>query len=105
MVMRTTSYGGYINSRFVEDASYLRCKMITLGYDLPFGQASKLKVKLYGTVQNLFTITGYAGTDPEVNTKAANTGTSASKHQPRVGSRLHRIPSYRSYTLGLKINF
>jgi TonB-linked SusC/RagA family outer membrane protein len=101
----TTSYGGYINSRFIEDASYLRCKMITLGYELPFGQASKVKVRLYGTVQNLFTITGYTGTDPEVNTKAANTGSSASSINLASGLDYTAFPSYRSYTLGLKINF
>jgi TonB-linked SusC/RagA family outer membrane protein len=101
----TTSFGGYINSRFVEDASYLRCKMITLGYNLPFGPKSKVNVRLYGTVQNLFTITGYTGTDPEVNTKAANGSTSASSINLASGLDYTAFPSYRSYTLGLKVNF
>lgn len=99
------SYGGYINSRFIEDASFLRCKMITLGYDLPLAAKSKVRVRLYGTVQNLFTITGYSGTDPEVNTKAANTGTSANSINLSSGLDYTAFPSYRSYTFGLKVNF
>jgi TonB-linked SusC/RagA family outer membrane protein len=98
----TTSYGGYINSRFVENASFLRCKMITLGYNLPVG---KTKFRIYGSVQNLFTITGYTGTDPEVNTKAGNTGNSANSVNLSSGLDYTAFPSFRSYTVGLKINF
>ncbi|GGH48530.1 SusC/RagA family TonB-linked outer membrane protein [Dyadobacter endophyticus] len=112
----TTSYGSYINDRFVEDASFLRCKMITLGYNLPIGTAKKLNVRVYGTIQNLFTITNYTGTDPESNTRASNSGTAAIGGTPpsavstaainlASGLDYTAFPSYRSYTLGLKINF
>lgn len=114
----TTSYGGYINDRFIEDASYLRCKMITLGYNIPVGSSSarKFNVRVYGTIQNLFTITGYSGTDPEANTKASNTGTAAIGGTPNSATPTSAInlssgldytsfPSYRSYTLGLKVTF
>ncbi len=103
----TTSYGGYINSRFIENASFLRCKMVTLGYDLPLSEVAggKLKVKVYGTIQNLFTITGYTGSDPEVNTKAANTATSANSVNLSSGLDYTAFPAYRTYTAGLKITF
>lgn len=102
-----TSYGSYINSKFIEDASFLRCKMITLGYDLPLTKTrlEKLKVKVYGSVQNLFTITGYTGSDPESNTKAANTATSANTINLSSGLDYTAFPAYRTYTLGLKLTF
>lgn len=98
----TSKYGGYINSRFVEDASYIRCKMITLGYNLPLSGSkffSKIKnVKVYGSVQNLFTITGYSGTDPEVNTRGGDSNLAA-------GLDFNAYPAFRSFTFGLKLNF
>ena len=102
-----TSYGSFVNSKFIEDASFLRCKMITLGYDLPLGNTrlQKLKVKIYGSVQNLFTITGYTGSDPESNTKAANTSTSANTINLSSGLDYTAFPAYKTYTVGLKLNF
>jgi len=64
-----------------------------------------VKVKIYGSVQNLFTITGYTGSDPEVNTKAGNPNTGASSVNLASGLDYTAFPSYRSYTLGLKMNF
>lgn len=59
-----------ISTRFIEDASYLRFKAVTLGYTLPKSIIDKLKIqeiRLYATGENLFTITNYSGLDPEVN--------------------------------------
>jgi TonB-dependent starch-binding outer membrane protein SusC len=56
--------------RYVEDASYLRLKNLTLGYNLPIEWLSKIHVKqfrIYVGAQNLFTITHYTGYDPEAN--------------------------------------
>ncbi|WP_052272774.1 SusC/RagA family TonB-linked outer membrane protein [Flavihumibacter solisilvae] len=96
----TSKYGGYINSRFVEDASYLRCKLISLGYNLPMEKiTSKIKnIKIYTTVQNLFTVTGYSGTDPEVNTRGGDANLAA-------GLDFNAYPPYRTLTVGAKINF
>jgi len=59
-----------LDSRYVEDASYLRLKTITLGYTFDkFSHSTTrlpLKIRLFSTVENLFTITGYKGYDPEV---------------------------------------
>ncbi|MCQ2347364.1 MAG: SusC/RagA family TonB-linked outer membrane protein [Paludibacteraceae bacterium] len=49
---------------FVENASFLRCDNITLGYT--FTQNPKVNARLYATVSNPFVITGYRGLDPEV---------------------------------------
>jgi len=59
-----------ISSRVVEDASFLRLKAITLGYTVPKTFLKKFKIdnaRLYVAAQNLWTITGYSGYDPEVS--------------------------------------
>ena len=61
------SPSGQVSSRFVEDASFLRCENITVGYtlnnlNLPFVS----NARLYVTGQNLFVLTSYSGYDPEV---------------------------------------
>ena len=59
----------YLSDRFVENASFLRCDNITVGYsfkNLLKSQAYKgINGRIYGTVQNPFVITKYTGLDPE----------------------------------------
>nr|NIN10364.1 hypothetical protein [Gemmatimonadales bacterium]NIN50770.1 hypothetical protein [Gemmatimonadales bacterium]NIP08234.1 hypothetical protein [Gemmatimonadales bacterium]NIS64641.1 hypothetical protein [Gemmatimonadales bacterium] len=53
----------YFSDYYVEDASFLRMDNLTLGYSFTpprFGQ----RVRLAGTIQNVFQITGYNGVDP-----------------------------------------
>ena len=58
---------------YVEDASFLRMDNITLGYSFNLrGQ----QARVFGTVQNVFTITGYSGVDPAANITPINTQTS-----------------------------
>lgn len=60
------------NSRYVEDASYLRLSNIMLGYTLPAQLSRRFyvrKMRVYASANNLLTLTGYSGYDPEVNTK------------------------------------
>ncbi len=70
---------GYIrnelNSRFVEDGSFLRLKNITLGYSLPkeFLQRYYIdKLRFYVSAQNLLCLTKYSGYDPEVSMRKNN---------------------------------
>lgn len=94
-----TSYGSYLNSRFIEEASYLRIKMVTLGYNLPKTVLKSINnIKVYVTAQNLFTITGYTGSDPEVNTRGGNNNLAA-------GLDYTAFPAFRSFMVGLKVNF
>lgn len=60
------------HSAYVEDGSYLRLSNITLGYSLPkklLRKASINNLRVYASANNLFTIAGYSGFDPEVSTK------------------------------------
>jgi TonB-linked SusC/RagA family outer membrane protein len=77
----TTNPDGSLNyfrtgsSRYLEDASYIRLRDVTLAYDLPvrLAAAARLKkVRLYVTGTNLLTFTNYSGPDPEVNVAADN---------------------------------
>mgnify|MGYP003575524328 FL=1 len=64
-----------ISDRFVEDASFIRLKNVTLGYSLPRKVVSKAKfsaARIYITGSNLVTWTDYTGYDPEVNTNGQN---------------------------------
>ncbi|MGB3467672.1 MAG: TonB-dependent receptor, partial [Cyclobacteriaceae bacterium] len=64
-----------ISTRFIEDASYLRLKTLTIGYDLPEKLISKIglaSLQTYVTGENLLTFTAYSGFDPEVNAFGAS---------------------------------
>jgi TonB-linked SusC/RagA family outer membrane protein len=58
------------STRYLSDGSYIRLKTLTLGYTFPSAMLSKIKVsklRIFASAQNLATITGYKGWDPEVN--------------------------------------
>ncbi|NJM14785.1 MAG: SusC/RagA family TonB-linked outer membrane protein [Bacteroidales bacterium] len=57
------------SSRYIENGSYARLQNITLGYTLPKNITDKIKagqLRVYGTIQNVFTIASYSGIDPEI---------------------------------------
>lgn len=71
-IPRATNSGSnlVISSRVVEDGSFLRLKSVTLGYNVPSTFLNKYKIskaRIYVAAQNLWTITGYSGYDPEVS--------------------------------------
>ncbi|AUC22516.1 hypothetical protein BTO15_10640 [Polaribacter sejongensis] len=87
------------SDRWVDDASYIRVKNISLGYNFSEALLSKINLssaKLYLSGQNLFTITDYKGIDPEV---------SYSNSSSNIGLDYGSYPSVKSYTLGLNIEF
>ncbi|MBX2963062.1 MAG: TonB-dependent receptor [Cyclobacteriaceae bacterium] len=67
---------------YVEDGSYLRLKTLQLGYTLPAKIISKAKMKtlrLYAAIDNLLTLTGYTGLDPEIGSSGWILDTSIDK--------------------------
>ncbi len=87
-------------SRFVEDASYLRLKTISLGYTIPENLVSKLylaSARIYVSGQNVLTFTKYSGLDPELTGTASNNLTK--------GIEFFTPPSPRVFTIGLNLNF
>ncbi len=85
------SYSNYLDSRYVEGASYLRLKNIQVGYTLPIRVAPKQRiyVNLYASAQNLLTFTPYSGYDPEY-AGAVDNG---------------NYPSARTFTFGIKLTY
>ena len=80
---------GYIDSRYVQNASYLKLRNLTIGYTLKVDDL-KLKVKrvrFYATASNLFTITPYKGYDPEVSS----------------GTDSGAYPASRTFTFGVNV--
>ncbi|SMB97897.1 TonB-dependent receptor plug [Hymenobacter roseosalivarius DSM 11622] len=66
-----------VSSQYVEDGSYMRVKLLTLGYTLPASLLSTLhsqRIRLYVSSQNLLTITNYTGFDPELGNQGGSFG-------------------------------
>lgn len=63
----------YVSDLSVENGSYWRMSNITLGYDFKrlFRSLPVEQLRLYFTAQNLFTVTGYSGMDPEIGSSTA----------------------------------
>ncbi len=77
----------YLSDYYIENASFLKMDNITLGYDL--GEIfPQCKISVSGMIQNVFTITGYSGVDPEIY------GGIESSFYPRA----------RTYSLSIGIN-
>ncbi|MBG8555692.1 SusC/RagA family TonB-linked outer membrane protein [Hymenobacter guriensis] len=73
-----------VSSYFLEDGSYMRIKVLTLGYTLPesiMGRLSAKQLRVYASAQNLLTLTKYTGFDPEVGSRGVDLGIYP---QPRV---------------------
>ena len=81
---------GYIDSRYVQSASYLKLRNLTIGYRLKIEEFKNLRIegiRVYATASNLLTITPYKGYDPEV---ASGTDSGA-------------YPSSRSFVFGVNV--
>ncbi|WKN45701.1 SusC/RagA family TonB-linked outer membrane protein [Tunicatimonas pelagia] len=74
---------------FLEDASFIRMRDVTLSYNLPTSSLERVglqSARVYTTVRNLFTITDWTGTDPEFN-------------------RQFGIPQSRTFLVGINVSF
>lgn len=82
-----------VSDRFVENGSYLRLKNITLSYNFPKQWLRKVQIenaRLSVSCENVATITGYSGFDPEVDIN---------------GIDQNRYPISRTFSVGLNFNF
>ena len=77
----------WLSDYYLENASFFKLDNITLGYTFP--HTDKMYIRLYGTVQNVLTITKYSGLDPEVYGGIDN----------------NFYPRPQTYLLGLNVNF
>lgn len=84
------------SDRFIENGSYLRLSTLSLGYTFKNFNGWLHNLQLYVTCNNLFTITGYKGLDPEVNMGGID---------PGIDYRWSVYPHTRTTMVGVKINF
>jgi TonB-linked SusC/RagA family outer membrane protein len=99
--MNSANYAGDLRpSRFVEDASYLRLKNISLGYTIPENISKMIylsSARFYISGQNILTFTNYSGLDPELTGTASNNLTQ--------GVEFFTAPSPRVLTAGCNLSF
>jgi len=92
-----------VSDRFIEDGSYLRIKNLSLGYNFSenalqsFTNGKMRKLRIYVSSQNLLTLTGYSGYDPEVGSWNNNLLTG--------GIDYGQFPSARTFMAGLQLGF
>lgn len=89
-----------ISDRYIEDGSYIRLKNISLGYTFPKKTIDKLglsNLRIYANIQNLLTITGYDGYDPEIGASTSSVNV--------YGLDNGRYPSPTVYSFGLNVSF
>lgn len=94
----TVANNNYIgaSSKWVENANYFRCENITLAYELPKSMTKFADIRLSFSVQNLFTITNYKGSNPAgYNGDGDATG----------GIDCGTYPTPRTFTFGARFNF
>uniref|UniRef100_UPI003216F868 TonB-dependent receptor n=1 Tax=uncultured Draconibacterium sp. TaxID=1573823 RepID=UPI003216F868 len=93
----TTELFRYNNSRWIEDASYIMAKNITLGYTLPMNEIEQIKsARLFISLQNAFFVSKYSGMNPEVSRNGL------SGLRQGVDETFYPVP--RTYSIGLNIN-
>lgn len=91
---------GVFSTAIVEDASYVRLKNITLGYNLPKQILKKAKInnlKIFASATNILTLTKYSGYDPEANTFGQNSFI--------IGYDQGGYPMAKTFIVGINLGF
>lgn len=83
------------SDRWIEDGSYLRFKSVMVSYDIPFKSSMLQNIKVWASVNNVFTLTKYLGADPE-------TAISTSVLSQGIDGGV--TPQSRSFVVGVKVN-
>lgn len=99
----------FFSDYYVEDASYFRLHNMIIGYSFSLPEAAAVKqFRLYASGNNLWTITGYSGVDPEVRLSAfpvpGGSGDSRSVLTPGI-ERLNMWPTQTTLLFGVQVGF
>lgn len=87
-------------TRYLEDADFLKIRNVSLGYTLPQSLTKQVGIsslRVYGTIHNLYTFTGYDGFDPEVALFPTRTN--------YRGYDSGSVPQLRSFVFGINLTF
>jgi len=87
-------------SYYIENGDYWKIDNITLGYTFKFKENKFIKkIRVYGSANNLATITKYSGLDPEIRVTYGGNG-----YDPGTDDR-DKYPTTRAYTFGVNVSF
>lgn len=93
------------SDRFLENGNFVRLRQLQLGYTLPSSLMKKAfidKLRVYVSAENLFTITGYSGVDPEFSRKSSD---DQKTEVLNAGVDKFVYPFTRSFIFGLQLSF
>lgn len=95
------------SSYYIEDGSYLKVENLNIGYTIPVKNSPYVKnVHVYVTAANLLTLTGFSGTDPELQINYfADDPNAETDNGPGLESNYGYYPATRVFTFGVDINF
>ncbi len=101
------AYGSYVNTVFIEDATYLKLRNLTVGYNFDLKKTPWIKnLNIYVQGQNFITITDYTGYDPDVSFNyGKGMWNDGSQNSVNRGVDDFGYPTYRTFTAGLKVTF
>lgn len=88
------------STRWLEKGDFLRLRSIVFGYNVPQSVYRRIgfdNIRVFAQVFNVFTITPYSGSDPEVNTNAGN--------NVAIGVDTRNVPQPRTLTFGVNLAF
>jgi len=91
----TDTRNSFYSDRYIENGSYVRLDNATLGYNFRNPIKSVSNIRVYVSTNNLFTITGYKGIDPEINQGGVAPGIDYNNFYPKT----------RTFLLGLNASF
>jgi hypothetical protein len=102
----TQSNSTRLSTFYLQDGSFFRCTNISLGYNIPtisaLHKAGIGAIRVYGSVNNAFTVTKYKGYNPEVDFNYS-TGTNPANLTPGVDYGVY--PLVRSFNMGIHVTF
>jgi len=99
-----SNLNSFINTRWIEDGSYLRVRDISLSYNFGQNVLEKLSIsslRIYGNLKNWFTITNYSGYSPEVNRSLGGVDSVALTQGVDYGT----YPQAKTFSVGLNVVF
>lgn len=88
------------SSRYLEDASYLRMRNLTVGYTVPFKIPEVQNLRVYFSGENLFVVSGFSGIDPELPAEVGSAYKAGS-----VGVAISPYPQTRKFMFGVNVTF
>lgn len=88
--------GSNLTSRWLEDASYIRLKNLTIGYNVPVTSYIS-HLRIFATATNLLTFTNYSGFDPETSSYTGSDG--------QLGTDFNNYPPSRFINFGINVTF